>query len=884
MPPRPSATTGSRRRRAARSTRRRGRTARPPSARSGSRRATRAAIQPPATRSAAGSDASATHRAEPAYRSSVTHDSAISRRALLRAMAAGSVAAGLAACGVSVTPSPERSARADRPLRARPPPATTPVPSAAASSTPSTSPLSEPVAHRRIQPPSGQDRADAAGRLPRPGDPTTSDPITAALAAGLGGVILFDRDQIDRRTAQHRVAEAARHADRLAPGGGDRAAPHRHRPGGWQGLAAQPRAGVSGDPHPGRRSARPMTRHVAHAAGLAMGTTMHTAGIDLDLAPVVDVNVNPKNPAIGALGRSFSADPLDRRGDGRGRDPRPPRGGRALDDQALPGSRQRRREHGLRGRRRHQRPGRWPSSSRTTTLIGAGVLDAVMSGNIVNRKLDPDGDPGVALGADDRRAAPRPARLAGRGRHRRPRRGRDHLALQAGRGGRPRARRRQRPARLRQPGDLRPRSRDAARRHDRRPRRRRPRRPRPGSTRRSPGSIGWHRRRRRPEHDISCQESDYHGGVRASRLVSLLLLLQARGQLTAAELAARARGLRADHPSRRRGAQRVGRPDLRGARRPRRDPAGRRLSDAADRDDRRGGRGAVPGRAARARPPSSGSARSSPRPSSRSSPRCRRSCAPGPPVWSNGSTSMPATGSGRASRSPTSARCRTPSGTRPGSRSTTTAASGAARRVLEPLGLVLKAGIWYVVAAIRRPDPHVSRLAGDRRRAGDERFERPAGFDLAAYWAEFGRGLRARGPAHRRRRARAPRSSRPAPRRGRQRRRSRPPSTLDGPDPDGWLRLRLRLDWPDEAPAHHAPRRTLGRGPRPARRPGAGRLDGPRDRRAIRRRRRPDASSAPAPGLRASRCAGSRRGAHAGGRPRARDGVPTDTWRMSPGT
>ena len=32
-------------------------------------------------------------------------------------------------------------------------------------------------------------------------------------------------------------------------------------------------------------------------------------GSTLDLAPVVDVNVNPKNPAIGALGRSFSADP-----------------------------------------------------------------------------------------------------------------------------------------------------------------------------------------------------------------------------------------------------------------------------------------------------------------------------------------------------------------------------------------------------------------------------------------------------------------------------------------------------------------------------------------------------------------------------------------------
>jgi beta-N-acetylhexosaminidase len=32
-------------------------------------------------------------------------------------------------------------------------------------------------------------------------------------------------------------------------------------------------------------------------------------GINVDFAPVADVNVNPANPVIGALGRSFSADP-----------------------------------------------------------------------------------------------------------------------------------------------------------------------------------------------------------------------------------------------------------------------------------------------------------------------------------------------------------------------------------------------------------------------------------------------------------------------------------------------------------------------------------------------------------------------------------------------
>jgi len=40
-----------------------------------------------------------------------------------------------------------------------------------------------------------------------------------------------------------------------------------------------------------------------------MGEALRAAGINWNLAPVVDVAVNPANPAIVALGRSFSADP-----------------------------------------------------------------------------------------------------------------------------------------------------------------------------------------------------------------------------------------------------------------------------------------------------------------------------------------------------------------------------------------------------------------------------------------------------------------------------------------------------------------------------------------------------------------------------------------------
>lgn len=44
-------------------------------------------------------------------------------------------------------------------------------------------------------------------------------------------------------------------------------------------------------------------------AGREIGQELHRYGINVDFAPVVDVNVNPDNPAIGKLGRSFGASP-----------------------------------------------------------------------------------------------------------------------------------------------------------------------------------------------------------------------------------------------------------------------------------------------------------------------------------------------------------------------------------------------------------------------------------------------------------------------------------------------------------------------------------------------------------------------------------------------
>ena len=118
-------------------------------------------------------------------------------------------------------------------------------------------------------------------------------------------------------------------------------------------------------------------------------------------------------------------------------------------------------------------------------------------------------------------------------------------------------------------------------------------------------------------------------------------------------------------------------------------------------------------------------------------------------------------------------------------------------RVLEPLGLVLKAGVWYVVAATdgQIRTYRVSRVAAARLL--DETFERPAGFDLAAFWTEAS-------AAYEREAARVDVTVRVRPERMDALRRAVGDRAVDGAitlpsaDPDGWTHLRLTLDWPDE--------------------------------------------------------------------------------------
>ncbi|MBO8194481.1 WYL domain-containing protein [Streptomyces oryzae] len=75
---------------------------------------------------------------------------------------------------------------------------------------------------------------------------------------------------------------------------------------------------------------------------------------------------------------------------------------------------------------------------------------------------------------------------------------------------------------------------------------------------------------------------------------------------------------------------------------------------------------------------------------------------------------------------------------------------GEVQRELRPLGIVLKGGIWYAVAVAATQEAdgedavrtyRISRLV--EVSAHEETFDRPAGFDLAAYWAESARRLEA---------------------------------------------------------------------------------------------------------------------------------------------
>jgi beta-N-acetylhexosaminidase len=118
---------------------------------------------------------------------------------------------------------------------------------------------------------------------------------------GIGGVILFDRN-IDSPQQLLALTKAMRKA------AGDRPFLIAVDQEGGAVARLNPSNGFPSTPSEASIGAADDASQ-AQAIGQTTGQTLAGMRINLNLAPVVDLNVNPTNPSIGALGRSYSADP-----------------------------------------------------------------------------------------------------------------------------------------------------------------------------------------------------------------------------------------------------------------------------------------------------------------------------------------------------------------------------------------------------------------------------------------------------------------------------------------------------------------------------------------------------------------------------------------------
>lgn len=121
------------------------------------------------------------------------------------------------------------------------------------------------------------------------------DWVAAAVRGGLGGVVLFGENVPDPATARRLCADLHALGPELVvmidEEGGDVSRLQAQQGSGLPGNAA---LGVVDDPELTRR------------CGVALGGLLHAVGVDVDLAPCLDVASEPWNPIIGT--RSFGSD------------------------------------------------------------------------------------------------------------------------------------------------------------------------------------------------------------------------------------------------------------------------------------------------------------------------------------------------------------------------------------------------------------------------------------------------------------------------------------------------------------------------------------------------------------------------------------------------
>ncbi len=293
----------------------------------------------------------------------MTSQDPLTRRALLRAMAVGSVAAFLAACGArssSATPSGASTIHCG--------PADVP----AIRLSPRALGLAEARGDadadaRRLDRsgrPAGQDRPDVPGRVPGARDravPTRSRP---ALAGRVRRRHPVRPRPDDGRHPQHQVAEPTQGAHRVAPRGGIGTVVHRHRPGGWQGRSPGPDARVPGHPLRGGdrrdRGSEPGARRRA-LHGRDHGGCRHR------LRPRTGRGHQrePEESGDRRVGSQLLGRPRGRGRHGRGGDQGPARERHPLGDQAFPGHRAVPRPTPTSHRSMSPGPGPGPISSRS---------------------------------------------------------------------------------------------------------------------------------------------------------------------------------------------------------------------------------------------------------------------------------------------------------------------------------------------------------------------------------------------------------------------------------------------------------------------------------------------------------------------------------------
>ncbi|MFK3980643.1 glycoside hydrolase family 3 N-terminal domain-containing protein [Micromonospora sp. NPDC050397] len=215
------------------------------------------------------------------------NDAHLTRRLLLTGMGSAAVAAGLSGCGSPPDrrPTPQVSGS----------PAAPTARAAGAATTPAQVSLRRKIASLLVV----GFRGESVG---------ANDWIVQAVRDGLGGVILFDRDlktdaprnitspgQVTALVKSLREASPGRLIVSIDQEGGKVA---RLNPSnGFPATRSQAEVGAENSPAATRAWAESLVRPLT------------SIGVTLNYAPVVDLDVNPNNPAVGKLDRSFSANP-----------------------------------------------------------------------------------------------------------------------------------------------------------------------------------------------------------------------------------------------------------------------------------------------------------------------------------------------------------------------------------------------------------------------------------------------------------------------------------------------------------------------------------------------------------------------------------------------